>query len=257
MFSTLTIFFFLQGWVWTIGSDPNKEGELLTGAWDTHVKHWDLNKLQLLNTFKYHSGPILSLACRDQIVTTGCFDKHVRQFDLRSNQVINDFTHHKKSVISLHLANNYIYSGSDDRTVGVFDIRGGGKLLTRLRIDSPALCLNTGEEEGFNFLRVGGKNGSMYVFDTTDGSRFSLLNSLNIWSEQKKVTDMCTYRGYLMACSEAGSVRAYCPGRDCTFQKKFDDVHNQSGVTSCCSSDSLMLTGGEDCSVYEWRFYDQ
>ena len=198
----------------------------------------------------------MSLSCINQVVTTGCFDKHVRQFDLRSNKVISDLVHHKKSVISLYLNSNYIFSGSDDKTVGVYDIRGG-KLLTRLHIDSPALCMNTGDEEGFNFLRVGGKNGSMYVFDTTSGSRFSLLNSLSIWSEQKKVTDICTYRGYLMACSEAGSVRAYTPGRDCSFEMKFEDVHSHSGVTSCCSLDSMMLTGGEDCSVYQWRFYDQ
>lgn len=228
----------------------------MTSSWDRTVKQWDLNTLKLLNTHNYHTGPILSLSCLNQIITTACFDKHIRQFDLRSNKVIRDLLHHKKSVISLYLNENYIFSGSDDKTVGVYDIRGG-KLLTRLHIDSPALCMNTGEEEGFNFLRVGGKNGSMFVFDISNGSRFTLLNSLDIWSEQKKVTDICSYRGYLMACSEAGSVRAYTPGRDCLFEKKFDDIHNRSGVTSCFSLDNMMLTGGEDCAVYEWRFYDK
>jgi len=183
---------------------------VVTTSWDKKVKHWDLETLDLLNTYHYHPSPILCLCYEEQVLTTGCYDKIVRRFDMRSGEVVLEVSAHKRSVLSLQI----------------------------------------------NYLRVGGKNGSMYVYDISNGSRFTMLNTFDLWSEQKKVTDICNFRGGMMACSEGGSVRAYTPDRSCTFIKKFDDVHNQMGVTSCCSHGDLMLTGGEDCSVFVWKFLD-
>jgi len=252
---TLHTFFFFKGWVWAIGSDVNKPNEVVTTSWDKKVKHWDLETLDLLNTYHYHPSPILCLCYEEQVLTTGCYDKIVRRFDMRSGEVVLEVSAHKRSVLSLQINDNYMFSGSEDRNIAIFDLRAG-KILTKLAIDSPALCMNTGSEQGLGYLRVGGKNGSMYVYDISNGSRFTMLNTFDLWSEQKKVTDICNFRGGMMACSEGGSVRAYTPDRSCTFIKKFDDVHNQMGVTSCCSHGDLMLTGGEDCSVFVWKFLD-
>ena len=219
------------------------------------MKHWNLEDGELINTFEYHPAPILAVRCEINTVTTGCYDKRIRQLDLRSGKVIKELYHHKRPVLSLQMTDKYIFSGSEDQTVAIWD-RCADKLLTKLRLDSSALCMDLGLDQGLSYLRVGGKNGSLFIFDISDGSRFSLLNTFDLWSEPKKVTELVNYRGCLIACSEGGSIRVYTPDRSCGFVKVYDDVHGGRGVTSCRASGNLMLTGGEDCSVCVWKYFD-
>lgn len=224
----------------------------MTTSWDKTVKTWDLQGKEICtNTFEYHPAAVLAICCQNGVLTTGCYDKKVRRFDTRSNSVIFEKSYHKKPVLSLQMTENFIFSGSEDQTVAIFDIRAD-KLFTKLILDTPVLCMNLAKEQGMNYLRVGGKCGNLYLFDISPENRFNLLNSHQLWND-KKVAKLCNFRGCLIACSEGGSVRAFTPDRQCTFVKKFDDVHS-GGVTSCHSNRNLFLTGGSDASVVAWKF---
>lgn len=204
------------------------------------------------NTFNYHPAAVLTICCENSIHTTGCYDKKIRRFDTRSGKVVMESLYHKKPVLSLLKTDNYIFSGSDDRTVGIFDIRAD-KLLTRLRVDTSVYCMNLAKEQGLDYLRVGGKSGSLYLFDISSEGRFHLLNSLELWNDKHKVAKLCNYRGCLIACSEGGAIRAYTPDRQCTFIRKLYDAHI-GGVTSCHANRNLLVTGGSDSSVVTWKF---
>ncbi|XP_066935181.1 F-box/WD repeat-containing protein 9-like [Clytia hemisphaerica] len=247
-----------KGWVWGICSDENKDSEFITTSFAPEVNVWNIERLDLVNTFDYHPGAVLSLCCQDQVLTTGCFDKKLRQFDLRSGKLTLELAHHKKPVVSLCLTENYLFSGSADKTIRIYDTRVPEKELTKLILDSQALCMNTAQEQGLSFLRVGGSHGGMFFFDISDGCRFSLLNSFDIWNNHnQKVTDICNFRGCLVACSDGGPVRAYTPGRDCAFIRRLDDPLMKVGMCSCYSRGDVMLTGGSDSCVTEWRFENE
>ena len=215
------------------------------------MKIWDLaNNGELVNTLTYHPSAILDLRCHDNVYTTGCYDKYVRTYDPRSNEIVLQSAHHRKPVLCIQVTDNYILSGSEDQTVGVFDIRAG-KLRTTLRVDSPILCMNLGFEQGFNYLRIGGKNGSLYLYDITGGDKFSLLNLNQLWSKYK-VTSLCNYQGALVACSQRGAVRMLTPDRSVTLLEKFDK--HTGDVAAAHARKGMLVTGSSDNSLYAWAF---
>ena len=202
-----------------------------------------------MDSFCYHPAAITDLKCHDNVYTTGCFDKTVRIFDPRSQSVVLQSLHHKRAIVCLEVYDKFILSGSEDKTIGIYDVRAG-KLLTRLSTDTPILCMNIAQEQGFNYLRVGGREGSFYLFDITN-DRFTLLNSSQLW-EDYKVTSLCNYYGGLVACSQSGVVRMYTPGRKSTLIEKFET--HTGDVASAHSRKGLLVTGSSDNSATVWNF---
>ena len=237
--------------MWSIDSDDNKPNTVVTSSWDQTVKEWDLNQdIKITGSYSYHRAAILGLCCHDNVYTTACYDRYIRTYDPRSQSIVLESRHHKKAVLCICVTDKFILSGSDDQTIGVYDIRGG-KLLTSIRVDSPVLCMNLAKEQGFHYLRAGGKNGSLYIFDTSH-DRFTLLNSTQLWKTSCKVNQLCNYRGAVIACAQNGSVGMYTPDRNSNFLEKFD-VH-QGDVSAAHSRRGLMVTGGCDNTVIMWKF---
>ena len=241
-----------EGWVWAIDSDKNYPNQVVTCSWDKTLKVWDLNcdNHESAATYKYHPAAVLDKKCHDNVYTTCCFDKSIRVFDPRSNSVVLHSLHNRKPLICVDITEKYILSGSEDQTIGIYDVRAG-KLLRKLRLDTPVLCMNTGVEQGFNYLRVGGKCGSLVVFDITD-DRFTLLNSTELW-EHYKLTTLCNFSGCIVTGSQNGVVRCYNPDRSSTLLHKFQTHCGE--VSASCSFDNLLVTGGND-NATAWTFED-
>ncbi|XP_065668646.1 F-box/WD repeat-containing protein 9 isoform X3 [Hydra vulgaris] len=239
-----------KGWVWAIDSDKNYPNQVITCSWDKSLKVWDLNSdnKESLTTYEYHPAAVLDIKCHDNVYTTSCFDKSIRVFDPRSNSIVLHSMHHRRPVVCVDVTDKYIISGSEDQTIGIYDVRAG-KLLRKLNLDTPVLCMNTGVEQGFNYLRVGGKCGSLIVFDITD-DRFTLLDSTQLW-EHYKLTTLCNFSGCIIAGSQNGIVRCYKPDRSSTLIYKFQAHFGE--VSASYSLNNLLVTGGNDNATV-WTF---
>jgi len=239
-----------QGWVWAIDSDKNNANKVVTASWDKSLKVWDLDTNgTLVDTLDYHPSAILDLCCHDNVYTTACYDKIVRVYDPRSNGIVVKSRHHKRPVICIKVTDKHIISGSEDNTVVIFDICAG-KVESRIKIDSPAFCMNLAFQQGFKYLRVGGKEGSYYVYSMDDG-HYTLLESSQLW-QSYKVTALSSFQGTLVACSQSGAVRMYTPDRSNQLLETFN-IHN-GDVAAAHSRNNILLTGSSDTSVYAWKF---
>ena len=240
--------------MWSIDTDAHAPNEVVTSSWDNKVKVWDLNALDTslsldsTYTFKYHPAAILGLKCKDGLLHTGCYDKKIRIFDPRANTLVVEEAIHRRPIINIAVTDKYFLSGSEDKTVGVYDLRANKKLL-QLQLDTPVLSMNVAVDVGFHYLRVGGKDGSFYLFDMSS-DRFTLLDSMQLWS-QHKVTQLCNFHGALAACSQDGSVRMYTPDRNMKFLHKFE--FHSGEVASCHYRKGLFVTGSSDNEVMLWR----
>lgn len=239
-----------EGWVWSVGSSDQKPSVIVTSSWDQTIKEWDMeSNLEMIGNHHYHPAAILDLHCHDNVYTTACYDRIVRTYDPRSEDVVFQSKHHKKAVLCIKVTDKFILSGSEDETIGIFDVRAS-KLLTSLHVDSPVLCMNLAFEQGFRYLRAGGRNGSLFVFDTTN-DKFTLLNSVQLW-EGHKLNQLCNFQGVVAACSSSGSICMYSPDRTFNLFEKFD-FHTED-VAGAHSRKGLLVTGSSDNTAIVWKF---
>lgn len=238
--------------MWSIGAEVATPNIVVTASWDKSVRIWDLAREgENVNTLEYHPAAVLNLVCKDGLYFTGCYDKMIRAFDPLSGNIVFKSRHHSRPVVSLIVTDQFIFTGSEDKSIGIYDLRMN-KLLSRISTDTPVMCMNTGREQGFNYLRAGGKCGSFYVYTMT-ADRFTLLNATDLWSDYK-LTQLCNFQGAVAACSQDGSVRFYTPDRRMRLLEKRSEHFGD--VASAHVRNGVLATGSSDNSIVLWKFYD-
>eukprot|EP00794_Sanderia_malayensis_P012734 gene12734-14039_t len=240
-----------EGWVWAVTSNPGKGNEVITGAFDKKVKIWDLTRNgELIETYNYHPAAVLDIVCCDGSLFTACWDSKIRIFDPRSNDV-QKLCHHRRPVLSLIVQDNMIISNSEDKTICICDRRMvSSKQVQKINLENQALCLNSGQDQGLNYLRAGGKDGTMNIFDTTDHV-FTQLDSLHLW-DTLKVFKIGNFQGAVIACAVTGFFKAYTPDRGMSLLGTFHE--HTHDISSIHSRSRIMATGSCDNTIGFWKF---
>lgn len=111
------------------------DGSLVaTGSDDRGVRIWDAATGGLLQTFKEHTGEVVSVAFspNGKMLASGAKDSTVRVWDLTKNVIARVFTEHTDDVNSVAFSpdSKRLASGSNDKTIRIWDLAQGA--LVRL-----------------------------------------------------------------------------------------------------------------------------
>ncbi|XP_048589379.1 F-box/WD repeat-containing protein 9 isoform X2 [Nematostella vectensis] len=242
-----------KGWVWSLACDPMGESRLCSGSWDNSVKVWDLRgSIVEMTSIREHRAAVLCMEWKQDVLVTGCYDKHVRMFDLRdSNRVIAKLKYHSRPVLCLTVDDHFIVSGSEDKTMCVYD-RRACSLLKTIQLASPAFSMCHSLRTGYNYLRVGGRAGNIYLIDVTNEAYNPVESSIDLELGPKgKINGICHYGGAVVASSSDHSIKilepSQVPTEICSLNRHTGDV---ASVNSCSG---VLASASSDLSVGIWR----
>eukprot|EP00792_Barthelona_sp_PAP020_P013913 TRINITY_DN9470_c0_g1_i1.p1 TRINITY_DN9470_c0_g1~~TRINITY_DN9470_c0_g1_i1.p1 ORF type:complete len:355 (-),score=55.72 TRINITY_DN9470_c0_g1_i1:157-1221(-) len=116
--------------------------QLISGAADGFIKHWDLNNSSEINSFGPHQGAVLSIASRkwSSTLLSTSTDRTARQFDLRSNQctMVYPLPVHGNEIV--WFPNGYAFAiAGDDGKIRLGDVRAK-QLLTTFSLPEQIEC---------------------------------------------------------------------------------------------------------------------
>ncbi len=142
---------------------------LLSGAWDSNIRMWDISTGQKIKTFTGHTGRINSLAFSSDgtRLLSAARDNLAKLWDVTTGRELRTFTGHTGEVSSIVFSNkpNIVISGGFDGTIRFWNG-------------------NTGEE----FIKFVGLNNGEWIIVTQEGYYNSSLNGhkyLNILVNKK------------------------------------------------------------------------
>ncbi|KAK3755305.1 hypothetical protein QZH41_014611 [Actinostola sp. cb2023] len=243
-----------RGWVWCLASDPRGSSRICSGSWDKSIKIWDLESRNVeMATIREHRAAVLCLDWQHDVLTTGCYDKHVRMFDLRENRLVLYLKYHTRPVLSLSVDDKYIITGSEDQTLCIYDRRAAG-VYKVVQMESPAFSICRSSSTGYNYLRAGGRNGRIYLFDTTADSFEALQPTTNTDTPAEltgKICGLCHHGGAIIAASSDRSIKVLEPSRVLT--KILSLEYHTGDVASVHSSSGILASASSDLSVGIWR----
>ncbi|XP_074611299.1 F-box/WD repeat-containing protein 9-like [Acropora palmata] len=241
-----------RGWVWSLCSDPTGAPRVCSGSWDNMIKLWDLQGYSAeMTTISEHKAAVLCLAWENEILISGSYDKTVVLHDLRGRKPIRKLKSHSGPVLCLTADERFIVSGSEDKTLSVYDKRAS-EVYKTLKLESPVFSVCQNSSCGYNYLRVGGRDGRLYLVDTT-GDRFDEITpfmDLRL-GPKGKICGICHYGGAVVACSTDKSIKVLEPSRVLSVIHSFD-CHSGE-VASVSSGGSVLASGSSDLTVGIWR----
>lgn len=241
-----------RGWVWCLSSDPTGAPRVCSGSWDSHIKLWDLQGANTeMTTISPHKAAVLCLAWEQEMLISGSYDKSIVLWDLRGGNSIRELKHHSRPVLCLTADDKFIISGSEDKTLVVYD-RRAAQVYKTLKLESPVFSLCQSSGCGYNYLRVGGRDGRLYLLDTTDDRFEEILPYMDLGLGPKgKISGMCHYGGAVIASSTDNSIKVLEPSRVLSVIHSFD-CHSGE-VASVSSGGSVLASCSSDLTIGIWR----
>lgn len=140
---------------------------MCSGSWDSKIKLWDLQGQNVeMTTISTHKAAVLCLSWEQEMLISGSYDKSISLWDLRAGNIISKLKNHSKPVLCLSVDDRFIISGSEDKTLCVYDKRAA-QVYKTVKLESPVFSLCHSSTCGYNYLRVGGREGRLHLLDTT------------------------------------------------------------------------------------------
>lgn len=243
-----------RGWVWCLSSDPTGFPRICSGSWDNKIKLWDLQgSTAEMTTISTHKAAVLCMAWEQEMLISGSYDKTIVLHDLRGSRPIRELKSHSRPVLCLTADERFIISGSEDKTLSVYDKRAS-QVYKTLKLESPVFSLCQSSSCGYNYLRVGGRDGCLYLLDTT-GDRYDEITphmDLHLGLGPKgKISGMCHYGGAVVTCSTDKSIKVLEPSQVLYVIHSFD-CHSGE-VASISSGGSVLASCSSDLTVGIWR----
>lgn len=239
-----------RGWVWCLSSDPTGAPRVCSGSWDSKIKLWDLEGQNIeMTTLSIHRAAVLCMAWEQEMLISGSYDKTISLWDLRGGNSISRLRNHTKPVLCLSVDDRFIISGSEDQTLSVYD-RRAAQIYKTVKLESPVFSLCHSSICGYNYLRAGGREGRLYLLDTTGDKFEEITPSIDLGSKGK-ISGMCYYGGAVVACSTDKSIKVLEPSCVLSVMHSFD-CHSGE-VASVSSRGSVLASCSSDLSVGIWR----
>ncbi|PFX16947.1 F-box/WD repeat-containing protein 9-like isoform X1 [Stylophora pistillata] len=239
-----------RGWVWCLSSDPTGAPRVCSGSWDSKIKLWDLQGQNVeMTTISTHKAAVLCLSWEQEMLISGSYDKSISLWDLRAGNIISKLKNHSKPVLCLSVDDRFIISGSEDKTLCVYDKRAA-QVYKTVKLESPVFSLCHSSTCGYNYLRVGGREGRLHLLDTTADKFEEITPSIELDSNGK-ISAMCHYGGAVVACSSDKSIKVLEPSRVLSVIHSFDCHSGQ--VASVSSRGPVLASCFSELSIGIWR----
>lgn len=239
-----------KGWVWCLSSDPTGAPRVCSGSWDSKIKLWDLQGRNVeMTTISTHKAAVLCMSWEQEMLISGSYDKSISLWDLRAGNIINRLKNHSRPVLCLSVDDKFIISGSEDKTLCVYD-RRAAQVYKTVKLESPVFSLCHSSSCGYNYLRVGGREGRLHLLDTT-ADRFEEITPSIELDSKGKISAMCHYGGAVVACSTDKSIKVLEPSRVLSVIHSFDCHSGQ--VASVSSRGPVLASCFSELSIGIWR----
>ena len=244
-----------SSWITKVSYIPDIEG-ILTSSLDTKLKHFDIERKKIKNTFGHHKKGVLSFVyCPELKLVASCGEERkISLWDPYSRKVAMTFLNgHNSAVIDLALNQdkNQLISLGTDKVVKVWDIR-------------TFQCVQTIADQ--TTYRPENRLTGLY-FNPKINSLVLTSKKINIWpfkaaeelptSHESTVTSILFNKNF--SCIISGDEESNVHVWDINENKltfKFMDAHNSNRIT-CVSLDSSgrrLITGSHDGSIKMWNF---
>ena len=244
-----------SSWITKVSYIPDIEG-ILTSSLDTKLKHFDIERKKIKNTFGHHKKGVLSFVyCPELKLVASCGEERkISLWDPYSKTVAMTFLNgHNSAVIDLALNQdkNQLISLGTDKVVKVWDIR-------------TFQCVQTIADQ--TTYRPENRLTGLY-FNPKINSLVLTSKKINIWpfkaaeelptSHESTVTSILFNKNF--SCIISGDEESNVHVWDINENKltfKFMDAHNGNRIT-CVSLDSSgrrLITGSHDGSIKMWNF---
>lgn len=183
------------------------------------------------------------------MLISGSYDKTISLWDLRGGNSVGRLKNHTKPVLCLSVDDRFIISGSEDQTLSVYD-RRAAKVYKTIKLGSPVFSMCCSSTCDYNYLRAGGREGRLYLLDTTFDKFEEITPSMDLESKGK-ISGMCHYGGAVVACSTDKSIKVLEPSRVLSVIHSFDCHSGEAASVS--SSGSVLASCYSELSIGIWR----
>jgi WD40 repeat protein len=193
---------------------------LMTGAWDSCVKFWQVTPTGLAQTREkiQLKTAVLSMDICENRAVAGTFDNKVVQFDTRESiKRISYYKSHSRPVLEVKMTPTKIYSISEDTNLVIHD-RVAGKLFKKVKI--PQVLETEGQrryplsmDSVGNCLYVGDSSGNLNLFDTTADTAFQFVQSYKT-GHAGRVSGVWSGMGSIITSGTDGAINIFQPSRD-------------------------------------------
>lgn len=242
-----------SSWITKAAYIPDIEG-ILTSSLDSKVKHFDIERKKVKNTFQHHKKGVLNFVyCPELKLVASCGEERKIALWDPFSKTVAYLAGHNSAVIDLALNRdkNQLISLGTDKIVKVWDIR-------------TFQCVQTIVDK--TIYRPENRLTGLY-FNPRINSLILTSKKINIWpfkaaeelptSHESTVTCVLFNKNFncIISADEESTVHVWDINQN-TLLFKFMEAHNGNRITamSLDSSGRRLITGSHDGSIKMWNF---
>jgi len=233
--------------LWKLGGESKKDEDPYRLV---QQHHRQVRKIQRLNAFQGHGGPVWCLAFQDNTLVSGSYDKTVKVWSIRTGACRSTLRGHDDWVSGIQISGNRVVSGSWDASMKVWDIaanNGRGRCLATLAgVHGNAIYGLQWDDIG-NKIVTGTRNSLAQVWDVdTQTLEMSLLGHEN------RVYCVQMDEDVVLTGSADRSIRKW--DRRTGAQTSSIVGHGSSVMTLQFDDAYKLVTGSYDNTLKTWDF---
>jgi WD40 repeat protein len=208
-----------------------------TDEYRYHLKIWDQNLDNCLQTLIGHTGGIFSVIIHENLLITGSEDMSIRIWDIPTGTCLKTLLGHTQLIDKLTAKDNLLISSSEDETIKVWDINTGACIKTytcpETYVWSMHLIANT--------LVCGMENGIIKLFDITLGNKLLTeiitLDARNANYDRTGINSVYATKDIIISADDNGYIKFW----DMNTHKLIHDYKKQYTIADIYMSDNILI----------------